>query len=161
MIFDERLTKETEYIFGRNYLAELSDEIEISEEKEDEYMTIAVNLVCDYGWATTFSCWKEYLITHCKTAEEALNFAHLFWAYDGCNYAVPEPYSFLGYFYYRINLADYPDEITILDTLSIEVLSKSGIKGVNWSDNPEYVPEKDPNILAEVDNYRKAEGNEN
>ncbi len=157
MNFDKRLVEETEYLFSRNYLAELADEIEISEEKEDEYMTVAVNLVGDYGWFKTFSCWKEFLITNCKTAEEALNFAHLFWVYDGCDYAVPEPYNFLGYFYYRINITDYPDEITILDTISIEILSKSGIKGVNWVDNPDYVPEKDPNILAEVEKYRKSE----
>ena len=123
-------------------------------------MTIAINLVCDYGWLQTFSCWKNYLFSHCLTAKDTLNFAHLFWVYDGCNYAVPDPYKFLGYLYYRINLSDYPDEITLLDTIAIEILTKSGIIGASWSDNPDYVPEKDPQIIAEVEKLKAAERGE-
>ncbi len=104
-----------------------------------------------------FLCWNEYLRQKCKTPEEVINFANLFFAYGGNEYSVPDPYTFLAYFYYRLGSKLYEyDGVDIMDTLVIDILVKAGNRYADPMVDPGYVPEKDPKILDAIAKYRES-----
>ncbi len=146
-----KLYDETEILFARCCLKELDNETILSEEEEEAFEDRADELIREFGWPQVFECWNDYLRTNCHTAEEVLNFAHLFWEYEGYVHPIPDPYDFLAWFYYCIDMDQYADEaVTIMDSLSIEILSRVGVPGVDYVGNPYYVPEKDPKMLAAI-----------
>ncbi len=149
--YDNKLLSETEALYGRDFLRELIDDSVLSEEESDDFERRAAALIHEFGWSEVFSCWNDYLRSHCHTAEEALNFANLFWVYEGYVHPIEHPYDFLAWFYYCIDMKKYADDaITIMDSISIEILSRAGIRNVGWNENPYYVPEEDPEMIAAV-----------
>lgn len=155
MKLDDKLVEETKLLFDRDFLKELSGEIELSEEEEDDYQNRSDALIQEYGWEQVFKAWNKYLRENCNTAESALNFANLFWSYEGYVHPIPNPYDFLAWFYYQIDMEKYADDaITIMDSISIEILHRAGVKGIYWGENPYYVPEQDPKMLAAVEKIR-------
>lgn len=115
----------------------------------------AENLIEEAGWDATYEAWFEYLIHNCTTPEHVLNFVHLIRYYDDFSHAIPDPYNFLGYFYYRLELnpAKY-DAVDNMDEMSFEVLMRAGIKEDLWLDDS-YVPEKDPEMIKAVEQWRE------
>ena len=47
------------------------------------------------------------------------------------------------------------DEMDILDSLTLEILPRSGHQEVNLYDCPQYLPETDPLLLKAVETHRK------
>ena len=90
--------------------------------------------------------------TKCLDAESAVNFANLFWIYnypDG--YVVPDPYRFLGYLYFRVDLKPWEyDCDDLFEGLVYHMLSGENEYEHNPFMNPAYYPEKDPAIISEA-----------
>lgn len=148
MITDD-LRHDIDYLFNRDYQEELTDE------QEDELAEYANNVIKKYPWKKVFKCASEYLYNNCKTPEEVINFAYLYYYYLWFKRKISNPYKFLGYFYYRINFeTEKYDDNDILDTLATTILPKCGISEADLYYNPYYMPENDPKIIAEVEKYR-------
>lgn len=123
--------------------------------KKEKLITDLVSKYQNLVGKKTFVSWQKYLFTECKTPESVINFANLFWIYGGQDYPINEPYKFLGYFYYRINFetAKY-DKLMILDSLAIDILPKAGYLYADRFINDDYIPELDPNIIKQVEEYK-------
>lgn len=159
MQFEKELQNKTDFIFERNYLKELQPtDDSITEEMEENYEQTANYLVSNFGWDMVFDCWNNYLQTTCDSPEKVINFAYLFLNYGGAEHIIPNPHKFLAYFYYRIDLnpAKY-DAVDIMDDLSTTILKMSGFSEANIELNPQYVPERDPKIIAEVEKIKQSQ----
>ena len=81
-----------------------------------------------------------------------------------CNYyryPINNPYEFLGYIYYYLELCSskYEEEynaLTSMDGVKMDVLETSGRRKDLWLDTS-YVPEKDQNIIDSVTEWKKKE----
>jgi len=149
---ENKIIMETEYLYNRSYDDELTDE-------EDEALyDRAQQQILDYGWDKTFESWKEYLFTKCISPESVVNFANLFWCYCAGEYVIADPYSFLGYMYYRIDMnpSKY-DDLDILDGLAITILPKAGFSNADLMKNPYYSPLEDERLIAEVEKFKNSE----
>lgn len=146
---ENNINSETDYLFNRSYDEELTDE------QDEALMDRAHQQVIDFGWDKTFESWKNYLISNCLTPESVINFAHLFWCYGGYEYVIPDPYSFLGYMYYRIDMNPTKyDDLDILDGIAITILPKAGYDIADLMKNPYYTPLEDEKIIAEVEKLK-------
>ncbi len=150
------LYREIIFLFNRPWDEELTDE------KEEELQERYDNLVNDYGWNLVFESIDKYLRSECLDGDSACNFAHMYWGYNCYSpKKVDSPYAFLGYLYYRMNLDPYSyDAIDIMDGLVKDLLSTKKDKSYDPFWNTNYIPEKDPVIIAEVEKLRKAEHDE-
>ena len=152
----QSLREVIDYLFNRRWDEELSDE------KEERLHDMFDNMVADYGWEQVFEAMDIYMRTICLTGESTVNFANLFWEYTCVNpRKIPEPYRFLGYLYYRVDSKpwDY-DCAEVYEGLVFNMLSGEDEYNHNPYTNYDYVPEKDPDIIAEVEKLRKAEHDE-
>lgn len=132
-----------------------------TDEVDDKCKDIAVEQIQKYGWENVWKSWYLYLINNCKTVKDVCSFANLFYAYDGPSYPINNPYEFLGYIYYYLELCSskYEEEynaLTIMDGVTMDVLENSGIRKDLWLDTS-YVPEKDQNIIDSVTEWKKKE----
>lgn len=155
---DERIVREMSerelkeniaVLFHRCWEEELSEEDQYALEEEAE------KLVAKYGWSTVYEAVFEYLQSDCTEPESVINFAHLYWVYGWQDYAIPNPYDFLGYLYYRIEMdTEKYDETDILDSIATSLLPKSGYPEADLYENPSYLPETDPLLSESVEKYR-------
>ena len=118
-----------------------------------EHSDAAEALINEYGWKTVFPFWFDYLKQECPTPEEVINFAHLFFYYGGPERALRDPYPFVSYLYYRVDTTQYGGEATdIFDSIVIPMLSRIG--DVSLENQPDYVPENDPKVLAAIEKWK-------
>ena len=147
---NDKLIAETEYLFGRIWGED------ISEEAEEEYTNRADNLIKEYGWQEVFRAWNEYLHTKCTTPESVVNFANLYWSYCGDEYPIPDPHKFIAYLYYMTgNKLQHYYNGEIIENLATKILRKAGYSEADRVLNPYYIPDQDPKILAEVEAIRQ------
>ena len=146
------IDNETLYLFNRPYDEELTDE------QDEALLDRAQQQIIDYGWDKTFASWRQYLFSNCTTPEAVINFAHLFWSYGGYEYIIPDPYNFLVYMYYRIdmNVQKY-DDMDILDGIAITILPKAGFDNADLMKNPLYSPLLDDRMKSEVEKFKNSE----
>jgi hypothetical protein len=96
------------------------------------------------------------LFKKCHTIDDVINFANWFWSYEGQKYQIEDPYSFLAYFYYILDFKTQEyDSSDILFTLSTAILKKAGYKYADTYNNPEYMPETDPQMIEAVERLRQ------
>ena len=147
---ENELNRKINVLFNRYWDEELSE--------EDLYQLeeAAEKLIKTHRWSGVYRAASDYLHTNCKTPEAVINFAHLYWVYEWHKHPIPNPYEFLGYFYARIDMnTEKYDEMDILDSLTLEILPRSGHQEVNLYDCPQYLPETDPLLLKAVEAHRK------
>lgn len=150
---DNKLYKKTEYIFQTDYE-------NASDEEFDSKEDLSRAMISKYGWAATFKSWYKYLTSECNDAKSVINFANLFWSYGGQDHPIPDPYEFLGYFYYRINFDTQKyDPGDILDSMTTTILPRNGFKKASLRFNPEYMPENDPQLISAVKNWQSKNNN--
>ena len=144
------IDNETRYLFDQSFDAAST------EDEDEELMSRAKQQILDFGWIETFESWKRFLTQQCITPESVINFANLFWFYGGYEYVIPDPYHFLGYMYYRIdmNTSKY-DDMSILDSIATNILPKAGYSCADLMKHPLYTPEMDERLLAEVEKFKK------
>ena len=142
-------SREVEFLYNRYWDEELSED---DQYKLEDY---AEKIIKKYGWAKVYDVACHYLYTHCTSPESVINFAHLYWIYGWHEYSISKPYKFLGYFYFRIDMdTEKYDEMDILDSLVISILSRSGYAEADLYHNPNYLPETDSILLAAVEAYK-------
>jgi len=147
--FNFELNKEIEYLYNRCWDEELSEDNQYNLEDYAEKVTKK------YGWDKVYHAACNYFYTNCLGPESVINFAHLYWIYGWHEYSIANPYEFLGYFYFRIDMdTERYDEADILDSLATSILPKSGCKEADLYNNPNYLPETDPMLLEAVEMYK-------
>ena len=147
----KNIDDETMYLFNRHYDEELTDE------QDEALLDRAQQQIIDYGWDKTFDSWKQYLLSKCVTPEEVINFAHLFWSYGGYESVIPDPYNFLAYMYYRIDMnVEKYDDMDILDGIAITILPKAGYDNADLMKNPLYSPQLDERLISEVEKFKNS-----
>lgn len=128
----------------------------MTEEEETETENTAQSLITKYGWEEVFEHFFYYLKTECSTPESVANAMNIFSTYGWSKNPIPDPYDFLGYIYYRIELNpnEYDDynAVTTFDSIAVDVLEKSGIKENLYIGD--YVPEIDPEVIKAVEKWR-------
>lgn len=140
-----------EHLFNRKWDEDLTDEEEEKLENEAE------TLVGKCSWKSIYAAVSAYMHNNCKTPESAINFACLYWGYGWQDYPLPDPYRFLGYLYYRINLnPEKYDSMDILDSLSTTILPKAGFQEADLVLHTQYMPEQDPKIIEAVNSFKSS-----
>ena len=116
----ETIKEITKKLFSVKYETDLEDD-----EVYDKYVDMASQLIEKNDWLDVYSCWYYYLINNCKTEEDILNFAHLFWYYEGYNQVIPNPIEFCSYFYANISLENQLENSPVLDGIAWYALKNS------------------------------------
>ena len=142
------------YLFNRHWDEEITDE---EEEKLQEKYDKLVN---ECGWEVVFEEINKYMRRECLDGNSACNFAHMYWGYNCYSHkSISCPNSFLGYLFYRMDLEPWKyDAVDIMDGLVKDLLSTENDKSHDPFWNTDYIPEKDPAIIAEVEKLRKENG---
>ena len=94
---------------------------------------------------------------NCLTSDTTINFANLYCIYNCVNpRKIPDPYRFLGYLYYRVDSEPWKyDCAEVYEGLVYALLSGKDDQPHNPFTNVDYIPEKDPDLVAEVEKQRK------
>lgn len=146
------IIRETEYLFDCDFFSD-----DFDPEDECVHAEHADKLMDRYDWKDIFDVWNNYLHTRCISAEQVINFCNLFVYYGGHDNYIPCPYEFIGYLFYRVDIEKYWERVgSVLDSISIGILEKIG--EISLIKDPNYRPEKDPRIIAEVEKYKAMEG---
>lgn len=145
----EKLKYAIEILFNRYW-----DE-DLTEDEEDALDASAEAVVSEYGWEAVLLELQAYLIANADSPEKAVNTAHIFWDLRWSEKPIPNPYDFIGLFYYCVNMeTDKFDGSDILDSIATTILPKNGVQAANLYLNPYYMPENDPEIKAAVERWR-------
>ncbi len=144
----EKINLETEYLFNCDYMSN-----EFDADDSYEHYDRAKELLKNHKWEIIFSAWFDYLQKKCNKPDQVINFLNLFLYYGGTDEAIKNPYDFIGYLYYKIDLDKYWDDAgELLEGITISILENGG--KVNTVQNPYYSPLKDPEIFASVQRWR-------
>lgn len=127
---------------------------EDTEEELDYYETTAKTLIQKYGWRAIFKEWSNILFNECPTDQDVIWFAHNFYCYYD-ELPVPNPLSFVAYFYYRVDVSKNQDAFDIFDSLAISILPREGL--LDLVEEPCYAAETDPRIIAEIEKWKAKE----
>ena len=147
---DRNLKETTEHLFDRRWDEDLSDE------EEEGLQDMFDDAIEKYGWEQVFDAIDQYMRTSCLTSESTVNFANLFWGYTCVNFRkISEPYRFLGYLYYMVGSEPWKyDCAEVYEGLVYKMLSGEDEYANNPFTNLDYIPEKDPCIIAEIEKLR-------
>ena len=74
----ENIKTITKKLFEVNYEIDFEDD-----NVYYEYLEIAEKLIQDFSWDSVYDVWYDYLLNNCKDEDSILNFANLFWCYEG------------------------------------------------------------------------------
>ena len=78
----------------------------------------------------------------------------MFFCYGGWEHGTRDPYPFISYLYYRVDMKKYAAEaMDIFDSIVIPMLSDIG--DISIIDNPNYAPEDDKKILAAIEQWKE------
>ena len=140
-----------------NYLFDRPWDEDLNADEEEQLQNTYNAIIDNYGWPRVLSAIDQYMRSMCNDGISACNFAHLLWNY---NYETPQqfsaPYCFLAYLYFRMDLDPKKyDAVDIMDGLAQELLSSPEDRSHDPFWNTDYIPEKDPLILSEVEKLRK------
>ena len=155
------MNKEIDTITNELFKWDSFNESIYTDEINDECREKAREQIKKYGWENVWKSWYKYLIGNCKNAKDVCNFANLFYAYDGPDFQIDNPYEFLGYIFYYLELCSskFEDEynaLTIMDGITMDILENSGLRKNLWLDTC-YVPEQDQNIINAVEEWKNKE----
>ena len=146
---DKKMILETtEYLFGCDFFAD-----DFDPEGKEEHLDQVNELLEKYLWKDIFDAWSKYLYEKCETPEEVINFCNLFFYYGGQDQFIPDPYKFLGYIIYKVDLDKNWDLAgDIVDSIGVSILEKSG--NLSLLNDPNYQLWNDPQIQKEVDHLK-------
>ncbi len=145
-----RIKEITNKLFSINFDKDLNDD-NIS----NAYQNMAENLIRNNNWSDVYTCWYNYLINECKTEEEVLNFANLFWFYEGQKHYIPNAIEFCSYFYACISFEHYSNAIDILDSITIDVFGNSNVYPNKKLYYDEYIPTNDPLVREAINKWKE------
>ena len=138
----------TEFLFNNNFMDDSFDP-----EGEEIHLYVSQKLFESHPCNDIIQEWHNDLYNNCHTATEVINFANLFYYYEGADNYNPEPYKFIGYLYAHVNMDKYWDEAgDLFDSIAIAILENQLL--INTSNDPYYNPLTDPNILTAINNWK-------
>ncbi|MCR5639393.1 MAG: hypothetical protein K6F97_11240 [Lachnospiraceae bacterium] len=148
---DQSLEEVIDSLFNRKWDDDFSDE------EEEMFQELYNNTVEMHGWEKTFDAIDRYMRNSCLTSDAIINFVNLFWEYNCENpRKISDPYRFLGYLYYRVDSEPWKyDCAETYEGLVYNLLSGKDDYTHNPFTNYDYIPEKDPDIMAEIEKLRK------
>ena len=139
----------TKYLFDCDFFSDSFDP-----EDHEDHLECAEKLLSTYPWNDIFYAWNRYLRNNCQTPESVINYCNLFSYYGGQDQFIQDPYDFLGYIFYMVDIDKYWDDAgEFLDGLSISILEKAG--KISTVKDPYYQSWHDPEILKAVEKYKK------
>ncbi len=121
----------------------------------ETYENTAAELIKTNNWLDVYACWYDYLVNECKAEEEVLNFANLFWLYEGYKQYIPNAVEFCSYFYACVSLEHYPDAVDILDGITFEVFKNSDVHPNKILYYDEYIPTEDPMVIDAINKWKE------
>lgn len=139
----------TSKLFNVDYEKDFEDD-NVSE----EYLKLSKRLINKYSWHNVYLCWYNYLIKNCNTEKEIINFANLFWFYEGYKQYIPNAIDFCAYFYANISIEIYIENEPVIDGISWNVLTNSGIYSKNELYFENFEPYNDKNIIEAIKKYK-------
>ncbi len=143
------LTEATDYLFNCDFSNENFDP-----DGAQVHLELAERLIGNYPWNEVFEAWNSFLRNKCKTTKQVINFCNLFYYYGGQDHVIPNPYDFVGYLLYMIDIdKNWEEAGDLFDSLCVTVLEKSGF--VSLVKDPYYQVWRDPRALAVAESYRK------
>jgi hypothetical protein len=138
----------TKYLFNCDFFND-----DFDPEGKEEHLDMAHELQEKYPWSDIIDEWHNYLYTNCRTAEDVINYANLFFYYEGADEYNPDPYKFIGYLYARVNMDTYWEQAgDLFDSIAIDILSNQQL--INLAEDPYYNPLKDKNIIDEIARWK-------
>lgn len=134
----------TSYLFSCDFFSD-----DFDPEGKEDHLNTALELQESFPWIDIIHEWHNYLYTKCTTAESVINFANLFFYYEGADEYNPDPYKFIGYLYAKVDMNKYWNQAgDLFDSIAIDILSNQQL--INIAEDPYYNPIKDPKILKEI-----------
>ena len=134
----------TAYLFNCNFFDD-----DFDPDGKEVHLDRAQELQEAFPWNDIIMEWHSFLYTKCHTPEEIINFANLFFYYEGADGYNPEPYKFIAYMYAKVDMDIYWDSAgDLFDSIAIRILSYQQL--INLKEDPYYDPLKDPKILKEI-----------
>lgn len=146
----ENINEITSKLFIINYEKEFEDD-EIGE----KYFELANSLIKKYNWHNVYLYWYDFLIKKCKTEKEIINFANLFWYYEGYKYFIPNAVEFCAYFYANISMNTYIENEPVIDGITWNVLKNSGVYLKNELFFENFEPYKDPILTKTINDIKE------
>ena len=144
----DNIKETTSYLFNCNFFSD-----DFDPEGQEIHLNKAEELQELYPWSDIVAEWHNYLYSNCRTVQEVINFANLFFYYGGTNEYNPSPYKFLGYLYARVDIHTYWDIAgDLFDSIVIDILSNQQL--IDLVQNPYYNPLEDERILEEVAKWK-------
>ncbi len=143
----KEITKE---LFSVNYEDDFEDE-----EVADAYERKADEMIKNYKWSDVYACWYDYLINSCDGEEKVLNFANLFWCYEGYRQFIPNAVEFCAFFYACISFDHHPEAISVVDGIAWNALVKSGTISQSEISFDDFAPADVPAIGEAINKWRE------
>lgn len=144
---DKHIFSETEYLFSEDFFSDTFDP-----EGHEDHLQRAEELMMRYKWNDVFEVWNDYLHNKCITPEAVINYCNLFSYYGGQDQFIPDPYSFVGYILYRVDLNEYWDKGgDFLDDFCTSILEKAG--EISIMSNPNYQLWDDKKLSNAIQKY--------
>lgn len=138
----------TTYLFDCNFFSD-----DFDPEGKEEHLDKAQELQESFPWSDIIREWHNYLYNNCHTAEDVINFANLFFYYEGADEYNPDPYRFIGYLYARVNMDTYWEQAgDLFDSIAIDILSNQQL--INLAEDPYYNPLKDKKVIGEIEKWK-------
>lgn len=138
----------TSYLFDCDFFSD-----DFDPEGKEDHLDKAQELQESFPWIDIINEWHNYLYSNCDTAESVINFANLFFYYEGADDYNPDPYKFIGYLYAKVDMDIYWEQAgDLFDSIAIDILSNQQL--INISEDPYYNPLKDQNIINEIEKWK-------
>lgn len=142
------LKRKIEYLFSCDYFAD-----DFDPEGNEIHYDMAQELLDNFEWNLIYKEIFKHLIGECKTPKDIYNFCNLYFSYLFDEQEVPNPYEFLGFITYKIDLDNNWDNYgDFIDSFAISILEKSNL--VDTVKNPYYNFLKDPKIIEAIETWR-------
>ncbi len=152
---NENINKITQYVFDCDFFSD-----DFDPEGNEAHLDKANELMESHSWNTIFPVWNNYLHTQCQNPEDVINFVNLYMYYGACEQCIPDPYDFVGYIFYKVDIRKYWDIAgDTIDSVANAVLQNSG--KISLMKDPYYRAWEDPKVLEVIDNYRSSEDSPN
>lgn len=140
-------------LFGLDYCSDYS------EEEQDSRIDLAEATIKDCGEEVVFEAWFKYLKESVNTNEEARSFMLWFYNYNGAEFTLKDPYSFLGLLFVKLgyslddNDLEKDEFFGTFDSIYVSLLIKAGfVKEVDY-----FVVNlfNDPKFKAVIERYEQ------
>lgn len=132
------------------YFSWQTEDESIPDEVSEKYMHDMGEIIKENGWKNVYPVMKQILREDCKDVNEIINWCNLFWCYAACdNLPIPEPYKLVAYLYFKVDIAEYPDAFTVLDSIALNALN------IDLINEPNYAANADPKIVKLISEFKE------